>query len=65
MDRRTKEMIHDAIARQLSSVFPAVDLEIITEVVDAQVPAACAPSHHTMHTLAAANLTMLNHAHST
>ena len=37
MDRQTKEVIHDAIARQLSNVFPAIDLEIITEVVDAQV----------------------------
>ena len=36
MNRRTKEVIHDAIARQLSGIFPAIDLEVITEVVDAQ-----------------------------
>jgi hypothetical protein len=35
MNRQTKEVIHDAIARQLSGVFPSIDLEIITEVVDA------------------------------
>ena len=36
MHRRTKEVIHDAIARQLSGIFPAIDLEVIEEVVDAQ-----------------------------
>ena len=35
MNQQTKEVIHDAIARQLSAVFPALGLEIITEVVDA------------------------------
>ncbi len=45
MDRRTKEVIHDAIARQLSGVFPGIDLEIITEVVDAQVRLPVRPQH--------------------
>ena len=35
MNQQAKEAIHDAIARQLSGVFPGIDLEIITEVVDA------------------------------
>ena len=37
MNQQTKEVIHDAIARQLSSVFAALGLEIITEVVESAV----------------------------